>query len=383
VDRSLRETSFAVDRSLRETSPAVDRPLRETSFAVDRSLRGDVVKELSAYVVPGRTARPGDAVSEARGAEAAGFGAVYVSERLDLKEAGTVCGAVVASTSRIGVGTGVIHPGTRHPLTIAALAATLQNMSNGRFVLGIGRGLPSLAPSLGVANPTLAGIEHLASVLRRLWRGERITEDGPAGSFHGLRFSDVPVHAPPPIYFGTIGPKGLAAAGRTFDGVILHPFLSAKAVGDAAAIVRGAAEDAGRDPSTVRVISTLVAAPDLPEARTAVAVGARAVSYFQVRGLGEQLVQWNGWDPSVLDVLRSHPTMVGKGIADTAMARQRLVPAAEVLPAEWFADGAAVGTSHACAQRARDYLAAGADEVIVHGASPLEAVGMVDCFRSG
>ena len=84
---------------------------------------------LSAYVVPGRTARPIDAINEAREAEAAGFGGVYVSERLDLKEAAAVCGAVVGATEAVRVGTAVIDQGTRHPLTTAAMAATLASCS--------------------------------------------------------------------------------------------------------------------------------------------------------------------------------------------------------------------------------------------------------------
>jgi probable F420-dependent oxidoreductase len=337
---------------------------------------------LSIYVVPGRTTSPGTALDEARDAEDAGFGAVYVSERLDLKEAAAVCGGVVAVTSGIGVGTAVIHQGTRHPLTIAALSATLQNMSGGRFVLGLGRGLGALAPSLGMAKPTLAGLEHLASVLRRLWKGEAVTEEGPAGSFRRMRFADVVTSTPPPILFGTIGPKGLALAGRAFDGVILHPFLTASAVAASVEIVRRSAEQAGRDPSALRVVSTLVAAPDLSQVRTDIAVRARAVSYFQVRGLGELLVERNRWDGSVLEAIRAHSTLAGRGIADTALTRDGLVAAAEVIPASWFTDGAAVGTTAACAHRVTEYLAAGADEVLLHGVNPVEAAAMVSAVRS-
>ncbi|CAJ61750.1 hypothetical protein; putative dehydrogenase [Frankia alni ACN14a] len=332
--------------------------------------------DLSVYVLPGRASDPARALREARDADRAGFGAVYVSERLDLKEAGVVCGALAATTDRCRVGTAVIHQGTRHPLTIAALAATAHTMSGGRFVLGLGRGLGALAPSLGVAPPTLRGLEHLVGVLRRLWAGEAIREEGASGSFRGMRFSDLPPDGAPPVVLGTIGPRGLDLAGRAFDGVILHPFLTVDAVAASVAAVRGAAERAGRDPASVRVITTLVAAPDLPPDRADLAVRARAVSYFQVRGLGELLVERNGWDPAVLERLRAHPTLTGRGIADTAVTRDRLVESAELIPAQWFDTGAAIGSSAACARRAADYRAAGADEVLVHGASPAEAGAM-------
>ncbi|MCU1455177.1 MAG: hypothetical protein JWN46_3323 [Acidimicrobiales bacterium] len=332
--------------------------------------------ELSIYVTPGRVANPVVALAEAHDAERAGFGGVWVSERLDVKEAGVVCGAVAATTRDLTIGTALIHQGTRHPLTIAALAATTQSLSGGRFVLGIGRGLDALAPALGVPKPTLAGVEHLVSILRRLWAGERVSESGAAGTFGSLRFADLPEGGGPPIVFGTIGPRGLDLAGRVFDGVILHPFLTTAAVAESVATVRRAAEEAGRDPAAVRIISTLVAAPDLAADREDVVVRARAVSYFQVRGLGELITRWNGWDPSVLQHLRDHPTLAGKGIADTALTRDRLVASAEVIPDEWFTTGAALGSTAACAARARAYLDAGADEVLFHGASPAEAAGI-------
>jgi probable F420-dependent oxidoreductase len=331
--------------------------------------------DLSVYVLPGRVTDAADGIAQARDAERAGFGAVYVSERLDVKDAGVVCGALVAATERIGIGTAVIHQGPRHPLSLASLAATAHTMSGGRFVLGLGRGMPALAPSLGVGKPTLASLEHLVGVLRRLWAGEKIREDGPAGSFHGMRFSDLPPSAPP-VVFGTVGQRGLELGGRVFDGVILHPFLTVDAVAESAVAVRTAAECAGRDPATVRVIATVVAAPDLPAGRADLAVRARAVSYFQVRGLGELLVARNGWDPGVLERLRAHPTLSGAGIADTALTRDHLVDSASVIPDEWFDTGCVIGSSEQCAHRAAGYRKAGADEVLIHGASPAEAAGL-------
>jgi 5,10-methylenetetrahydromethanopterin reductase len=323
--------------------------------------------DLGIYVVPGRVPDPTGGIGEAVVAEEAGVGAVYVSERLDVKDAAVLCGAIAARTTDIRIGTAVIHEGTRHPLTLASMASTMQLLSGGRFTLGLGRGLGALAPSLGVARPTLASLEHLASTVRRLWAGERLSEDGPAGSFRGLRFTDLPGEPTPPLLFGTVGPRGLALAGRAFDGVILHPFLSVDAVARSARTVRDAAAAAGRDPHTIRVVATMVCAPELSAARQSIAVHARAVSYLQVRGLGELIVTANGWDPAVLRTIREHPSFLGKGIADTSLTRDQLVAPADAIPADWFAEGAAVGSITHCVQRARAYRAAGADELLLHG----------------
>lgn len=323
--------------------------------------------DLSIYVLPGRAPDPRVGVEEALQAEAAGLGAVYVSERLDVKDAAVVAGAIAASTSEVRLGTAVVHEGTRHPLTMASMASTLQLLSGGRFTLGLGRGLGALAPSLGVAKPTLASIEHLVSTVRRLWLGERISERGPAGSFRGLRFSDLPPAPLPPILFGTIGPRGLALAGRCFDGAILHPFLTPEAVARSARTIRDAAEASGRDPGAIRIVATVVCAPGLTPEREGIAARARAISYLQVRGLGELLVETNDWNPEVLQAIRDHPTLVGKGIADTSLTRDRLVESSEVIPSDWFDEGAAVGSVAHCVERARAYRDAGADELLLHG----------------
>ncbi|MFA7554612.1 MAG: TIGR03857 family LLM class F420-dependent oxidoreductase [Spongiibacteraceae bacterium] len=333
-------------------------------------------KDLSVYALPGRVKNAAVALDEARDAEQAGFGTIYLSERLDMKEAGAVCGAMTAVTSKINIATGLIHQVTRHPVTIAAMAATLQQMSGGRFVLGIGRGVGPLAPSLGVKPATLASLEQLASTLKRLWAGERITEEGPLGKFSGLRFVDQLSEPPPPIIFGTFGQLGLKLAGRCFDGVLLHPFLTVEAVANAVKIVRESAEAAGRDPASVRIINTLIAAPDLSQERIDLAIKARAISYFQLKGLGDQLVERNQWDPQVLEKIRSHSTLANKGMADTSLSRQQLIQAAEAIPDEWYQQGAALGSSEFCAQRAREYKNVGVDEILIHGASPKEASGI-------
>lgn len=336
--------------------------------------------DLSIYVLPGRAPDPNVGLQEAADAEAAGFGGIYVSERLDVKDAAVVCGGVVARTDHIRVGTALIHQGTRHPLTLASMAATLQLMSGGRFVLGIGRGLGALAPSLGVNKPTLASLEHLVTTMRRLWAGERITENGPAGSFRGLRFTDIPAGPPPPVLFGTVGSRGLELAGRLFDGVVLHPFLTTDAVARSVERVRRAADASGRDPDAVGVVTTVVTAPALTAEREDLAVRARAISYLQVRGLGEVLVEANGWDPAVLQAIREHPTLTGKGIADTSLSRDRLVDAAEVIPPDWFSEGAAFRTVAHCVARIRSYRDAGGDEILLHGASPSEAAAIVPAW---
>src|SRR5690606_35993610 len=95
-------------------------------------------------------------------------------------------------------------------------------------------------------------MEDYANILRQLWRGEPVDYDGPAGRYEKMAFREVPGDlVPPPMHLAAIGEKTLQLAGRCFDGVFLHPFMTPEAVATKTAIVRRAAEEAGRDPDSV------------------------------------------------------------------------------------------------------------------------------------
>jgi probable F420-dependent oxidoreductase len=181
-----------------------------------------------------------------------------------------------------------------------------------------------------------------------------------------------------------IGPKTLALGGAHFDGVLLHPFLTPEAVARSVKAVRSAAEEAGRDPASVRVYATVVTACGLPAEEEAAVVGGRAVTYFQIPGFGERLAEANGWDPAVLRGLREHPQLAGvRGSADFSRTRDQLTGAAGTLPPEWLHSSSAVGSPTHCADRLRDYRTAGADELVLHGSSPEQLAPVIAATRSG
>src|SRR3546814_14712028 len=96
----------------------------------------------------------------------------------------------------------------------------------------------------------------------------------------------------------------LAICGAHFDGLFLHPFLTVEAVAASCEIIREAAEQAGRDPASVRIYSCVVVAPDeLPPAEHASALDARAVSYFAHKELGTPIIERNGWDQAPMHKL--------------------------------------------------------------------------------
>jgi 5,10-methylenetetrahydromethanopterin reductase len=81
--------------------------------------------ELGFYTLAGHTNSPRDLVVEVRRAEELGLGAVFVSERFNLKDAATLCGAAGAMSERIGIATAATNHNTRHPLVTATFATTM------------------------------------------------------------------------------------------------------------------------------------------------------------------------------------------------------------------------------------------------------------------
>jgi alkanesulfonate monooxygenase SsuD/methylene tetrahydromethanopterin reductase-like flavin-dependent oxidoreductase (luciferase family) len=171
------------------------------------------------------------------------------------------------------------------------------------------------------------------------------------------------------LLLAAVGPKTLALAGRAFDGVILHPFLTPDAVARSMAIVREAASANGRDPASLRCAATVVVAPDASERAVHLAVNARAAGYFHVSGLGDALVAANGWDAAELARYRASPmlTALGDRQADKTLSRDELIEVSEHLPGSWLPASSAFGPLDHCVTRLREYLDAGADELVLHG----------------
>ncbi|MCU1502958.1 MAG: putative Coenzyme F420-dependent N(10)-methylenetetrahydromethanopterin reductase [Ilumatobacteraceae bacterium] len=341
-----------------------------------------IADELGCYVLPGGVSDPTVAFAEAAAAEDLGLGTIWIGERYDTKDLPSLAGALGATTRRVRIGAGVTHPGLRHPMVLASMGQTLQAITGGRFLLGLGRSAMWRWNAYGVAAPTLASLADTADILRRLWAGETVTYTGPAGDFPLLRLPQRPAIAPPPLLLAAVGPKTLALAGRCFDGAILHPFLTPEAVGRAATVIRNAAEAAGRDPAAVRCYAAVVTASDCSADETDLAVGARAAGYFHVPGLGDALAAANGWSSADLARYRADPVLVGLGdrTADKHLSRPELVRLSRTFPPGWLASSAATGSSSASAAKLRAYLAAGADELILHGSTAPQLGPLVDAF---
>lgn len=328
----------------------------------------EIHSELGFYVLAGQAASTRDALAEVADGERLGFGTAFVSERYNKKEAAALSGAIGALSERLVIQTAATNHNTRHPMVTAGFARTMQSLTNGRFVLGIGRGITPLQDAYGIDRITTAQMEDFANLMRRLFRGEVIFgHDGPAGRFPVLHL-DSALDEHLPMGLVAFGPNSLELGGRVFDEVVLHTYFSDETTQRCVETVRSAAERAGRDPASVKVWSCFATVPDhLPEPVRLMKTVGRLGTYLQ--GYGDLMVRTNGWDPAVLERFRADPIISSVAGLDMVGTPEQLEHAATLIPDEWLS-ASATGTPEQCVDAIRGQLALGCDGVILHGSSP-------------
>lgn len=336
--------------------------------------------ELSCYLLPGHSETPADAIEQARMAEAAGLGRVWLSERYDVKDAGVICAAALAVTERIHVATAATNIHTRHPLVLATMCSSLHYISSGRFELGLARGVAIRNQLMGLPDVSNQQMVEGIDILRKLWRGDKIMGyDGPMGNLPYLSMGDW-MAADIPIHFVGFGPKALRWAGAHFDGVHLHTFITDKGLQRARALVQEGAADAGRDPDSIEVHSVFATALNPSREDFLKKMVARMATYMQAPGYVEMLVALNDWDPEVLEAVRANETFQSvPGSIDSLATSEQLEKISELIPADWMP--AASGTAEECAQAWQGQFDNGADGVVIHGSTPAEFGPILDAYR--
>jgi len=337
--------------------------------------------ELGFYALAGAPQSPAELLDEVRDGEAMGLGTAFISERYNIKEAVTLSGAAAAVSSEIQIATAATNHNTRHPMVTASYATTMARLTDGRFTLGIGRGIAPLQDVYGIPRVTTAQMEDFAGLMRRLWHGEVVFgHDGPAGSWPVLSLGSE-FDEDIPLLLTAFGPQSLALGGRAFDDVVLHTFFTDETLRRCVRTVKDAAEQAGRDPASVTVWSCLATVGDhLPEdLRLRKTVG-RMATYLQ--GYGDLMVRTNGWDPAPLEAFRADEMVATfAGGIDQKATTEQLEHIATLIPEAWLAP-AATGTPEQCVATARSQFDLGADAVIMHGATPTELAPVVDAYRA-
>jgi len=220
--------------------------------------------------VSGIWATPDNLAAFAASAEAAGYDSLWTFQRLIVPEGSAMdpvyhsvldpmvaLGFLAAATQRIRLGVAVINMPYLAPSYLAKMAATADVLSRGRLDLGLGIGwLPEefTAADATTAHRGARTAEYL-EVLRRAW-ADGVTEF--SGRFYQVppgRIAPKPVQRPgPPVLLAGGVPAALQRAGRLADGWVTASRQDLARIADGIALVRGAAQEAGRDPATIRIV---------------------------------------------------------------------------------------------------------------------------------
>jgi probable F420-dependent oxidoreductase len=339
--------------------------------------------ELGYYTLAGNAETPRDCIDDVKEAERLGLGTSFLSERMNFKEAATICGAVGALSNTLGIATSATNPNTRSPIVTATMCATMNRLTNGRFSLGLGSGFPLVMKGWGLVPNTMERTTDYVNIIRRLLRGETIKDhDGPAGKYPLLKLMANSVNDEVPIMSVAIGETVIEWAGSFLDGVMLHTFFTDETLARVSKAARQSAERAGRDPEKLRVWSILSVVQDtMSHDEQLLKVVARMATYLQV--YGDILVKTNRWDPAVLKAFREDAMVANfnKPIDDHSTTSAELEHIASLIPQEWL-NASAMGTPQQIARRIVDQFDCGADGVILHGVRPCELENVLTAYRA-
>src|SRR5436189_566103 len=186
-------------------------------------------------------------------AERLGYDSVWTAEAYG-SDAATILGWIAGLTEKIKIGSAIFQIPGRSPAMTAMTAATLDQLSNGRMLLGIGSSGPQVSEGwhgVRFANQLARTREYIAVVRKALTRermefgGEHYELPLPDGPGRALKLTIAPVQEQIPIYLAAIGPKNTQLAGEIADGWI-PLFFSPEHVSEAKELLEEGAARSGR-----------------------------------------------------------------------------------------------------------------------------------------
>ena len=282
--------------------------------------------------------------------------------------------AAAMATTTLKLGTGVTNPVTRHPAVTASAIASLQAISNGRAVLGIGRGDSSLA-HIGRAPASVETLSRYTQLVQRYLRGESVPFDELAEfATNAPNLSQLDLgHAPPhsrlewlgdmpkvPVEVSATGPRMIAEAALHADGVMLSVGADLDRLRWGIELVRSTREKAGLDPNGIPVGAwvNVVAHPDITVARELASGWTSVFARFAI-------MHGKPTGPQTEDSIKSLEHLYNDfDLRDQASS---LSTQAQGMTQEFVDSYAIVGTADTCVARLRQINDLGIDKVITVG----------------
>ena len=164
-----------------------------------------------------------DLVDIGREAEAEGFDALFASCHYNNRDPFVVLDRVAAATDDLLLGPGVANPYETHPVSLASRVATLDEVSDGRALCGLGAGDRSTLTNLGFdRDKPLRRVLEAMKVSQKLWAGERVDHDGTFQATDAALNYSVGDNGDVPVYVGAQGPHMIRMSAKHADGVLVN-----------------------------------------------------------------------------------------------------------------------------------------------------------------
>jgi probable F420-dependent oxidoreductase len=205
-------------------------------------------------------------------AEANGFHSVWVAESWGL-DAIAVLSCIGAHTRRIGLGTAIVNVFSRTPALLAMAAVTMNDLHQGRFILGLGSSTKALVEGwhgMSFTRP-VSRLRDTVNIVRQATAGGEVNYDGAVVSVKGYRLRVKPRSAPPPIYLAALGDESMRVVAEIGDGWIPY-LLPLRGLRECVDRLREGARRAARPENAVCVAPMVLTAvaDSAEEARSAV-----------------------------------------------------------------------------------------------------------------
>ena len=208
-----------------------------------------------------------EVIAEAKLAEEVGFDSCFFGEHHQDKDGFLpspliVATAVAARTTTLNVGTSVILLPLHNPVQVAEDVITLDLVSKGRIILGVGLGYQDadFRAFEVPARQRVGRFEEGLEIIRHCWSGKPFSFHGEYHQLENLHITPSPYRDPaPPLWIGAGNPRGARRAGRMADGFVLTPSVDMATATQLADVYRRSAERQGREPTVVLMRDAWVA----------------------------------------------------------------------------------------------------------------------------
>ncbi|HUY09475.1 MAG TPA: LLM class flavin-dependent oxidoreductase [Candidatus Dormibacteraeota bacterium] len=256
-------------------------------------------------------------------AEERGFGCIWKGES-NSRDPMVLLSAMAMATSKVHLGTAIYHVYGRSPVSLAMQAATLNELSGNRLILGLGIANPVIAGWHGdTYEKPLRGLREYIEILRAAYSGERVPDF--QGMYHStrgaFRLAFTPPSEPLRLWIAGLGPQMARLAGKLSDGIIIN-LANPKMIRQVVADFRAGAREAGRDPDRLDVVSKVrVALADDPQ--QAYWTLKKVLTFYSLQSGYSDMLAKMGWGEVVDQVQAAHRE-------EGFTAARRLIPDAMV-----------------------------------------------------